>query len=515
MYRYISLVWNEANHETSETAKFLMSYFEDTSTSWEVAYEGNGLLVLHTDEEENSMQAYPLRTQDSHSGGVVLGKLFKRERNPEAISKNADLSTAEARKVIHTAGRHLVDDYWGTYVAFFQAGTRKYVLVDPMGVFPCFSTFHRGVEIYFTYMPDVASCKFLKFTVDWPLVAKGMSYFQDRMSVPINEVNKILPGQCLIITPATITKTFCWNPQKISQTDVIEDMEEAARTLRQTILSTVAAMAEPYSKVMQSIGGLDSSILLACLHEVPTPLDVTCSNFYSDTLGGDERYFVRKTVAHIGVPLIEYKYPRIEFDFQKLSETSATTTPPHYLFFLMDRKVLFDKFNKTKSQVMFNGFGGDEILYAHGQNYAPIDYIKTHGIRPPLFRVIMEAARMQKKSIWSILPNIMRDGSGDNHIRGPNTWGNSFLTSDILNLKQRSEEKHPWAQVRDNIPPGKFNHISSLVTGRFDREGFATPDQYFHTLYPFLSQPVIETCLRIPIWLLLADGKGRGLNRID
>jgi len=515
MYRYISLVWNATDTQATETAKFLRGYFDESATPWEVAYKGDGLLALHTGQEKNRMQAYPLRTEDGHSGGVVLGKLFKRERNPEAVAKNADLNTEEARAVIHSAGRHLVDDYWGSYVAFFQDDRRKYILLDPMGVFPCFSTCYRGVEIYFTHLPDVASCKLLTFSVDWTLIAQKISYSYDRTDVPIHEVNKILPGQRLTVTPTGVTKIFCWNPQKISQTNVIEDMEEAARALRQTILSTVAALAEPYARVMQSIGGLDSSILLASLKQVPTSPDVTCINQYSNTPAGDERYFVRKTAAHMGVPLIEYKLPRPELDFKALSKAAVTTTPPYYLMFIKDREILFDNLHKTKSQVMFNGYGGDEILYVHGQNYAPVDYIRMYGIRPPLFRLIMEAARMQKKSIWAILPEVIRSGYRKARVKEVNAWSedNSFLTSDIQGAVQATAEKHPWTENSDNIPPGKFHHISPLATGRFDREVFTTPDQYYPTVYPFLSQSVVELCLRIPIWLMLAHGKGRGLAR--
>ena len=513
MYRYISLVWNEADPQLAETAKFLKGYFEGTETSWEAAYEGRGLLVLHTGEEKNRMQAYPLRTQEGKSGGVVLGKLLKRERAPEAISNNADLSTGEARKVIHSAGRHLVDDYWGTYVAFFQDGPRKYVQVDPIGIFSCFRTSYRGVEIYFTYMPDVASCKFLNFSVDWTILARGLLHVIDKTKVPISEITKILGGECLTITPHETTKVTYWNPQKISQTDVIEDMEEAARTLRQTTLSTVAAMAEPYDNVMNQIGGLDSSILLASLKQIPTPLEVSAYNYHMDDRTMDERYYVRQTTTHLNVPLIEVKRAAPRLDAHDISRVPLTTLPNEYTFWPGRRKIFLDNFRESGAQAVFNGWGGDEILYYTGKNHAPIDYIKKHGIRPPLFRIIMEASRMQRRSVWAILPKILRGGFGRSRYDMVTPKPTGLVSSGFQDMLLEEEATHPWMVFRDGVTPGKLDHIEALVYGTFKREDAATPDDFFESLFPYLSQPIIETCLRIPLWLILADGKNRGLAR--
>ncbi len=513
MYRYISIVWNEDNHQVTETAKFLKGYFQGTEISWEIAYDGRGLLVLHTGEEKNRVQAYPLRSYDNQSAGVVLGKLLKRERGPESISKNADLNPDETQKVIQSSGRHLVDEYWGSYVAFFQAGQQKHVLIDPVGIFSCFSISYRGVAIYFTYLPDVASCKFLNFSVDWSVLAKSMINRVDKTKVPINEITKILPGQCVTVTQETTTKTFYWNPQKISQTDVVEDLEEAARTLRQTILSTVASLAEPYDNVINQIGGLDSSIVLASLGEVPTPLEVTCLNLYEDSPSADERNFVRQVADFVGVPLIEYKKEMQKLNFHDISKIPLTTMPTEQSFKPQYMRFLNNKLKERGAQAMFNGTGGDEILYAYGKNYAPIDYIKTHGIRSQLFSVIMEASRMQNRSMWAILPDILKGGFGKDRFEVAPSFSSGLLTANAQDMIREEEPLHPWLEFRNNVTPGKLDHISPLAYGLYNREDAVSPEDYFTTLYPYLSQPVIESCLKIPLWLMMAHGNNRGLVR--
>lgn len=513
MYRYITIVWNEDNHQVAEIAKFLKGYFEGTETPWEVAYDGRGLLVLHTGEEKNRMQAYPLRMNGDQTGGVVLGKLLNREGDVERVAQNADLNPEESQKVINSNGRHLVDEYWGSYVAFFQSGKRKYIQVDPIGILSCFSTSYREVEIFFTYLPDVASCRFLNFSVDWMGLAKTMINRADQTSVPMNEITKILPGQCLTITQDVTSKKFYWNPQKISQTDVIEDVEEAAQTLRQCMLSTVASLAEPYDNIINQIGGLDSSIILASLGEISTPLEVACLNLYEDSPCGDERYFARQVANHVGVPFIEYEKEMQKLNFHDISMVPITTSPTDYSFRPRYVKFLSDTLKERGAQAMFNGTGGDEILYGYGKNYAPIDYIKRHGIRPPLFSIIMGASRMQNRSIWSILPDIMQGGFGKNRFDVASTLRTSLLAESVKDEVNKKVIEHPWLEFRDNVTPGKIDHISPLTSGLFNREDAVSPEGYFTTIYPYLSQPVIETCLRIPLWIMMANGQNRGLAR--
>ncbi|PHZ83568.1 asparagine synthase C-terminal domain-containing protein [Paremcibacter congregatus] len=518
MYRYISFIWNAADPQATETAHFLQNTFTDMSSAWQTAYDGSGLCVMHRDEEPNRMQAYALPTQDENSGGVVVGKLLTRDRRPEAVSRNAHITVPEARRVIHTSGRALVEDYWGTYVAFFQRGPRKYVLVDPMGQLPCYKTGYRGVEIYFTYMPDVAACRFLDFSIDWPVIAKGLIYPVDHTRVPICEMTKIKSGECVTITPEGTAKTFYWNPQKITQTDVIEDVDEASRTLRQAILATVTSMAAPYDGAIDMIGGLDSSILMAALAQVPAPFKLTGLNSYEEDPGGDERYYVRQTCHHLGVPLIEHKAEVSRFTVHGDDMVPITPWPTDHCVAPTYKKFIHDRLTENGGGVIFNGSGGDEMLYCHGKNYAVIDYLKTHGIRPPLFRLIMEASRMQQRSVWSILPSIMRDGFGKNRIEAVAAQPTSLLTAQVQDMveaeRQREEQTvHPWLEFRENVTPGKIDHIEPLIFGQYKREEAMVPEHFFETLRPYLSLPVIETCLRIPLWVLLADGKGRGLAR--
>jgi asparagine synthase (glutamine-hydrolysing) len=60
--------------------------------------------------------------------------------------------------------------------------------------------------------------------------------------------------------------------------------------------------------------------------------------------------------------------------------------------------------------------------------------------------------------------------------------------------------------------PGKHDHIRSLLLAQ------AYLDRYEHAaqgpvVFPLLSQPIVELCLRIPTWLWIADGQNRAVAR--
>ncbi len=478
MYRYIALIWNEADDSATRTARFLADHFRSTATKWETAYSGSGLQVLHAGEEKGRMQAYPVSPkQEEDAGGVILGKLFDRPGAPDTLPGNVDLSTGEARRVIETAGRHLIDNYWGSWVAFLQHGYKKHVLADPVGTFSCFHTRHHGVAIYF----------------------------------------KLLSGQCLTLYPCATEKIFFWDPQKISQANVIEDVAEAEVALRQVIMTTVAALAAPYDRILHEIGGLDSSILLACLKEARASLDITCiTNFDRTNPMGDERYYVRQVTGGLGVPLIEHDKKIVKLDSDALQRLPLTTKPIYY-----GRQIEFESnisalARENGFQARFNGWGGDEILYARESSYGAIDYLKTHGLRWPLLRLIMEAARLQNLSVWSILPKIFQGGferkQWDFYAEF-DPGATTLLNDDIQDHIKPDGSIHPWVKQGQGMVPGKLDHIFHYTRGFYNEEYTTWPDEHVPMIYPLLAQPVIETCLRIPSWVMTADGKSRGLAR--
>jgi asparagine synthase (glutamine-hydrolysing) len=149
MYRYLALVWNPQNLESVRTVATLAG--AATPPHWTIAYDGPGIKLLRTDTRRTSATVYPL----SRNGGVIFGRLFDGHceiQVPRAICFDAD----ESHKVIASGGQHIVDRYWGAYIAiaYDEAGRRHHVFRDPTGALPCYHTNHRGIDLFFSHMQD-------------------------------------------------------------------------------------------------------------------------------------------------------------------------------------------------------------------------------------------------------------------------------------------------------------------------------------------------------------------------
>ena len=67
-------------------------------------------------------------------------------------------------------------------------------------------------------------------------------------------------------------------------------------------------------------------------------------------------------------------------------------------------------------------------------------------------------------------------------------------------------------RVPDGLPPGKFDQVSGLFHMIQVQERLFQPGARA-LVHPLMSQPLIELCLRLPVWLLSLGGVSRGLAR--
>ena len=314
MYRYMTLMWNRADPEAQKAADFLAAKLGEVSPHvWRKAWGVPGLAVFDSGHDPGRMQTYRL----DGDRGVVLGRLFHRDYS----SQTTDLDERLSRKCIETRGQHLIDHCWGRYVTFLHdpASNTHWVMRDPTGAFPCFHTPFQGVEIYFSDMQDAANFDFLRFTVNWEyLKANIMLPMFQKTHTGLNEVGEVLPAECVEITPFERKSRFVWDPTKIAETDMIEDPEEAAALLRTTVRSTIGALAGCYDRVVHNLGGLDSSIVLACMAEAPKRPEITCINYFTQSPRGEERFYCRQAASKFGVPLAES-----ELDYRKADLTKV------------------------------------------------------------------------------------------------------------------------------------------------------------------------------------------------
>ena len=515
MYRFITLLWSGADREAEKAADYIATQLHEVSPHrWEKAWNAPGMVVFHSGEHKGRMQTY--RLQDN--GGVVLGRLFHNDYS----SQDEDLNDAQSRACIRTKGQHLIDEYWGRYVAFLNDGnsSARYVIRDPSGAFPCFHTSCRGVDFYFSDMQDAANFDSLLFTVNWDYLKTNIKLPQfQKTHTGLNEVDEVLPAELVEITQFERKHRFLWDPTKISQTEVVEDPEAAATLLRETVKNTIGALAGCYDRIVHNLGGLDSSILLACIADAPKRPDVTCINYFTKSPRGEERYYSRQVAERVGVPLVESELDYRKTDLNNIFRSNKLASPLGFFDCIGLTGDVVALAKEKNAQAIFYGIGGDNVFYQIPRNLSALDYVNRHGFGKQSLKIAMEGARYGRRTLTSTIRSMLRERFfpvpcyryvDDSRFDG---FKIPLINPEVVDSEVHERFLHPLLLPDDSDPKGKFMHMLSCA--------FFAPEYYDHwdTSYfaervnAYLTQPIVEVCLRIPTWVLAYRGIERGLAR--
>lgn len=125
----------------------------------------------------------------------------------------------------------------------------------------------------------------------------------------------------------------------------------------------------------------------------------------------------------------------------------------------------------------------------------------------------LDAARMEGATVWDVLFS-PRFASAAGHLH-------ENIAQQVL-IKEQVRESvvkdglffHPWFERGAELSPAKWWHLFCMTTAMdrnlYDPTGSATTPE---NLTPLMSQPLLELCLRLPCYALLAGGRDRGLAR--
>ncbi len=305
MYRYIAFAWDPTNGETKVAADIVHDRVSRLLPDYSTCLDLPGLRVLLQHRETN----LGALTVVNH-GGLILGQLFLRS-DPSSGPLNGGHPRDRdvlAAKISSTRGRNLVDDWWGSFVAFLHlpTGCSSTVLRSAMGGVPCFRARIGDLCIFFSSIEDFASLCLMPLTVDWQLVAAQATNGDYLTSATaIKEITEIQAGESVAIDGQGVSTIRYWDPGDISRRPQIEDFDTASRLLRHATQESVDGWVSRHPTAMLSLsGGLDSSIVLGCMARSPSRPKITCVTYHSDQLG-DERRYARAAAQKLEVDLIE------------------------------------------------------------------------------------------------------------------------------------------------------------------------------------------------------------------
>lgn len=516
MLRYIVLAWNASDPAKSRIAAELSRRLRARPSGWRVDLDVVGLTVFTIANGNTIEQPYLLARQR----GVILGKLFERSYAAGDMPANIQFSGDISETIVETKCRHLLENYWGRYVAFVrQPETHTlWALRDPSGHMPCLTTVMRGIDVYFSRIADCNLLGPTQFTINSKYVLGYTLYGKLLINeTGLNEVQEVLPGERIQITVDNSTRSFEWNPLQVAQQNVIEDVSEATIRMREVTRACVHAWATQFPGILLYLsGGLDSSIVLSCLKDVAGKPAVTSLNYYSPGSNTDERRYARIAAEDAKFPLLEWER-RSHYSIAPLLDIPLAPWPCWGLKELESGPAERCLAQERHATSVFSGYGGDTLFYCRGELPETIDYVQRRGIGKSLLNVALDAANLHGSCVADVLRKALRYGIFQRPFDIRSLYGLNYQPTLLPHVREQLRRddslQHPLFRDRADIPLGKYCHAYGITLGAsFAYDPFEHPDDPVD-MRPLCSQPLMDLSLQIPVYLLIHGGKDRSIAR--
>lgn len=451
---------------------------------WRIVQEGERMVVA---------AEMPMEVGGDAGTALTLGTVFARSSCSAAATCLSDLT----RRV------------WGAYVAVRESADACGVMRDPSGRMPCFSVTWRGWRLFASDMADLRAIGWTSPGVDWMALAEFLQEPRIRDGrTALEGVTEILPGE---VMNARGERTAAWSPVTFAR-DEAADFEKGRALLREAITSSVSAWAGGFSRILHLLsGGLDSSIVLACLAEAGVADRVTCLHF---TRGPgselDERRYAQLVAGRANVDVIERTFDPRSVQLERACEMTDAPRPIGYAYSIENDDFETEAAKAWQADACFSAAGGDGLFYQLQAKVYCADYLKRHGLTPGLARVAYDSARLIRSSVWSTLYAGWKFANSS--FNPASSARNIYLAEGAGASASGWFDRHPWCREGEGLSPGKRLHLWALLdslnfTYDYRRARVA------QTVLPLVSQPVIETVLRVPSYALSCGGTDRTLVR--
>lgn len=523
MYRYLVLIWEGQDPAAASDAKRVGERLAREQPDWSRVVDETGLVAFHADAggldatARSQLTSCESRVLSGRRKGVVFGRIFRRGSELVSHAFGEPFDATESERMCDSGGVHLIENYWGRYVAVMRDGHKVRVIRDPSGGLPCFMATWNRIGLVFSDIEFCMKLGLLQFSINWKFIASMLPYSSLQIrETGLNQVSELQPGERASFDGKSVEYTLLWRPDEIARRARILDPAQATAAVRESVRETVHAWASLHRSVTHNLsGGLDSSIVLGCLKSAPTEPLVTCIHYFAPAGNEDERKYARLTATHMQTELVECELDAADVSLHRLSEVRLTPKPWFYIYDLVHSPIEVRIQTDRGATGSFSGSGGDALFFQARADLAVVDYLRHHGIRPGVLGVALDAARINHASIWRIL----HDGLLL-HWKRPSREVLSAFGGRRAVIPQEVYERAradltllpPWIREAEHLTPGLMWQILGLsIPAQFyESFGGATAIERTPVL---MSQPVMEVCLRIPAYVWIDGGRDRSIAR--
>lgn len=437
-------------------------------------------------------------------GGILVGRLFGADGTP--VRRTTDLpmivSPAQFR-------RFVLERCWGEYVLFQAEATAAPAITitrDPSGGVACVCSLEHAPRFVTSDISLATQHGLYRKRIDWDYIAHCLLYpHMVSQRAGLAGIRELLPGCLIRVTGMAWDSEPVWSPWDfVGAPARTRDSAEAATRVRHCVRMATKAWAGIDGRVLLELsGGLDSSILAACLRD--TGADVSCATLVTPVPGADERQYASLMADSLGVPLRveELDFALARFD----APPPAWSVGPRI-------NVLQRALNEAMSAVgasedvasHFSGGGGDTVFCYLGNAAPAADAFRERGFSAGI-GVVRDLSRLHQCTFWKAARLTL-----DKLARAPRAMQSPDSTLLHPRVAARPHDAHPWFDEPPETLPGDLQRIRLLAATHLYRHAmWRGPLRELRM--PLLSQPVVEACLRAPTWMWVADGRNRSVAR--
>ena len=301
-----------------------------------------------------------------------------------------------------------------------------------------------------------------------------------------------------------------WKPYLLRDAPPDPDPAAARARLREAVTDSCRALAARHGQLtIELSGGLDSAIVLGAIASAPNPPELTCIHFHVGHSGGDERDHARAVAERWGVRLVEVSATASEFRFEDALQAEQPLEPVIYGLDPLLEAASLGVARATGASAIFTGQGGDAVFLNAPSPWIAVDRARCRRRATFVSQVPLETALRAGTSVWHVYRLMLADmvrARAD----GSMTMPGGHLTQRAMRARLRTG--HPWLEHLAGLPPGRRDQLRAIANcqhfnGPTPRGAFAP------LVHPLLAQPVMETCLTLPTWLLAHGTINRALAR--
>lgn len=396
--------------------------------------------------------------------------------------------------------RRALEGHWGNFALFFASGDQVSAYREPSGSVPAHRCGPRDQTIFVSdaelamrlgivARPEVD----LQFAVHW----LQFPFLRTRRT-GLENISELLPGMLLARrNSGNWIESNVWHPAAfIGRDQRITDAAEAAARLRDLALAVVAAQPDSRNVALRLSGGLDSSIIAACLSHARR--EFSGINFVTRSADGDERLYAREVASQFGVRLQEIAEPEGDTLELPTQHSFRPTTNPFVVPF---ERAVQGAAGELRASLLLDGGGGDNLFCSITTASPVLDALGAGGFREAAGAIADIAARANC-TLWDVVLAAARRS-----VKGRPRWKEDRFFLRPGSVVRR--ELHPWLENL-KAPPGKREHVEALVHIQHFLDRGVTSAALLH---PLMAQPLLELCLRIPSWLWMRGGRDRAVAR--